>query len=291
MIFLDRKLRDLSLEESYPQTLYETPCISVDRNRDLWVAIEICAQYLESAVDAILVKSAEEIVGTIGGREILAHLRKSPIPDSYFRTKIDDVFFNHVQEINKNSKLVDLIDGWKSIGRAFSVISNNEGEYFSISARKMLEIGKRYKSGIHVSSFPKKEIITFKGDESLREILDLMFKHHIRRVLLENSNKFISDRIILGEISMILKYQDIENLLDIPINQFKFEYTKDITTDLSLGQICLIMDKMDHPCIIYQDSIITPWDISLMLLSENLTEFSGQTYTQKKVCPHCGKEI
>ena len=53
MIFLDRKLRDLSLEELYPQSLFETPCISVDKNRELWVAIEICAQYLESAVDAI----------------------------------------------------------------------------------------------------------------------------------------------------------------------------------------------------------------------------------------------
>lgn len=291
MIFLDRKLHDLTLEELYPQSLFETPCISVDINRDLWVAIEICAQYLESAVDAILVKDGDELVGTIGGREILSHLRKTPIPDSYFRTKIDDVYFRHVQEVDKNNKLVDLIDRWKSIGRAFSIISNQEGEYFSISARKMLEIGKRYKSGIYVSSFPKKAIVTFEGDESLRKILDLMFKHHIRRILLKNSNKFISDRIILGEISMLLKYQEVDNLLDIPINQFKFEYAKEITTDLSLGQICLIMDKMDHPCIIYQDSIITPWDISLMLLAETLTEFSGQTYTQKKVCPHCGKEI
>lgn len=109
--------------------------------------------------------------------------------------------------------------------------------------------------------------------------------------MLEDSNQFISDRIILGEISMILKYQDISNLLDIPINKFKFEYVKEITTDLTLNQICLIMDKMDHPCIVYQDSIVTPWDVCLILLSENLTEFSGKTYQQKKICPHCGKEI
>lgn len=279
------------MEELFPQTLFEIPCITVDKSRDILVAIEMSAQYLESAVDAIVVVSQNNPVGTIGGREILSHLRKNTIPDSYFRTKIDDVFFNYFPIVEKKIKLGDLMSKWKSTGRAFSVISNQDGDYFSISSRKMLEIGKRYKSGISVSSIPKKKIITFKEDETLGEILNKMFKNHIRRILLENSNQFISDRIILGKISMILKYQDIDNLLDIPINQFKFEYTKEITTDLTLSQICLIMDKMDHPCILYQDSIVTPWDICLILLSENLTEFSSKTYLQKRLCPHCGKEI
>jgi predicted transcriptional regulator len=279
------------LEELFSQTLFETPCISVDKNRDIWVAIEMCAQYLESAVDAIIVVSQNNPIGTIGGREILSHLRKNTIPDSYFRTKIEDIFFNYFPQVEGNIKFDDLMNKWKSTGRAFSIISNQYGDYFSISSRKMLEIGKRYKSGISVSSIPKKKIVTFKEDESLGDILNRMFKNHIRRILLENSNQFISDRIILGKISMLLKYQDIDNLLDIPINQFKFEYTKEITTDLTLSQICLIMDKMDHPCILYQDSIVTPWDICLILLSENLTEFSGKTYLQKRLCPHCGKEI
>jgi predicted transcriptional regulator len=279
------------LEELFSQTLFETPCISVDKNRDIWVAIEMCAQYLESAVDAIIVVSQNNPIGTIGGREILSHLRKNTIPDSYFRTKIEDIFFNYFPQVEGNIKFDDLMNKWKSTGRAFSIISNQYGDYFSISSRKMLEIGKRYKSGISVSSIPKKKIVTFKEDESLGDILNRMFKNHIRRILLENSNQFISDRIILGKISMLLKYQDIDNLLDIPINQFKFEYTKEITTDLTLSQICLIMDKMDHPCILYQDSIVTPWDICLILLSENLTEFSGKTYLQKRLCPHYRKEI
>ena len=61
----------------------------------------------------------------------------------------------------------------------------------------MLEIGKRYKSGISISSFTKKKIVTFKEDESLSDILNRMFKNHVRRLMLEDSNQFISDRIIL----------------------------------------------------------------------------------------------
>jgi predicted transcriptional regulator len=279
------------LEEVFSQTLFDTPCIFLDKSRDVLVAIEMCAQYLESSADAIIVLSQNNPIGTIGGREILSHLRKNTIPDSYFRTKVEDIFFNYFPQVEKKIKLVDLINTWKSTGRAFSIISNQHDEYFSISSRKMLEIGKRYKSGISISSFPKKKIVTFKEDESLSDILNRMFKNHVRRLMLEDSNQFISDRIILGEISMLLKYQDLDNLLDVPINQFKFEYTKEITTDLTLNQVCLIMDKMDHPCILSRDSIITPWDISIILLSESLTEYSGKTYLQKKMCPHCGKEI
>jgi predicted transcriptional regulator len=279
------------LEEVFSQTLFDTPCIFLDKSRDVLVAIEMCAQYLESSADAIIVQSQNNPIGTIGGREILSHLRKNTIPDSYFRTKVEDIFFNYFPQVEKKIKLVDLINTWKSTGRAFSIISNQHDEYFSISSRKMLEIGKRYKSGISISSFPKKKIVTFKEDESLSDILNRMFKNHVRRLMLEDSNQFISDRIILGEISMLLKYQDLDNLLDVPINQFKFEYTKEITTDLTLNQVCLIMDKMDHPCILSRDSIITPWDISIILLSESLTEYSGKTYLQKKMCPHCGKEI
>ena len=106
-----------------------------------------------------------------------------------------------------------------------------------------------------------------------------MFKNCTRKIILENSNQFISDRLILGEISNLLKkFQEIDNLLDIPINQFKFEYAKEIIADLTLNQICLIMDKMDHPCILYQDSIVTSWDIYLILLSEKLTESYGKNY-------------
>lgn len=129
----------------------------MDKNRDILIAIEMSAQYLESAVDAIVVASENNPVGTIGGREILSHLRKNTLPDSYFRTKIDDVFFNYFPIVEKKINLGDLMSKWKSTGRAFSVISNQYGDYFSISSRKMLEIGKRYKSDISVSSIPKKK--------------------------------------------------------------------------------------------------------------------------------------
>ncbi|MGD1838946.1 MAG: CBS domain-containing protein [Nitrososphaeraceae archaeon] len=287
----ERKIHELSLEELFPQTLFETESITVDKNTELWIVGEMCAQYLESAIDALLVTENNAPVGIIGGYEILSYLRKNPTRNAYLEHKIDKIFFKPVPQINKKIKLFELIENWRSTRRAFSVIHNGTNDYFSISARKMLEIGKQFRSGVYISDIPKKKSITFNGDENVGEILDLMFKNGTRRILLENSNQFISYRIIIAKISMISKFHDLDYFLDIPINQFEFEYGKEIKSDLSLSQICLIMDKMDHPCLLYQNSIITAWDICLILLSDKLTEYSGKNYSQKKTCPHCGKEI
>jgi hypothetical protein len=96
--------------------------------------------------------------------------------------------------------------------------------------------------------------------------------HFTAQVLLEESNQYISDRLILGEISKMLRFQtDIDYLLDISTNQFTLENAEVITEDLKFNQICSIMEKMDHPFVVYNDTVFTPWDVCLTLLSEDLT--------------------
>ena len=159
----------------------------------------------------------------------------------------------------------------------------------------MLEIGKKIKTDISVSSMvKKKDIITFQRDNSLGKILNLMYKHNTRKLLLENTNQFISDRIILGEIAKMLKLpaNPSESFLDIPVTMFKLEYIR-VIRDLNLNELCIIMDKMDHPYVNHKDIIVTPWDVCLALMSESLTEdlMGLSTIEHQRICPHCGKEI
>ena len=159
----------------------------------------------------------------------------------------------------------------------------------------MLETGKRIKTDLSVSSMvKKKEIVSFHRDDSVGKILNLMYKHNIRKLLLENTNQFISDRIIIGEISKMLKLQEnpSESFLDMPVRMFKLEYIK-VIRDLNLSQLCTVMDKMDHPYVMYKDIIVTPWDVCLALMSESLTEdLMELSSTQHvRVCPHCGKVL
>jgi hypothetical protein len=116
-----------------------------------------------------------------------------------------------------------------------------------------------------------------------------MFEHNTRKLLLEYSNQFISDRIILEEISKMLKFQpDVENFLDIPVNQIDLQKATILKEDLNLNQISLMLYKMDHPYLIYKDISVSPWDICLALLSDDVTQRSAES---KKSCPHCGGDV
>jgi regulator of extracellular matrix RemA (YlzA/DUF370 family) len=174
--------------------------------------------------------------------------------------------------IEKKTKLRDLMDIWKNSHRAFSIILNEFGDCSTISARRMIEVGTKCQTSISISSMPKKKIVTFRRDASLGKILDLMYENKTRKLLLEESNQFISDRLILGEISKMLRFEtEIDYFLDVSANQFTLENAKAITEDLNFNQICSIMERMDHPFVVYKDTVFTPWDVCLTLLSEELT--------------------
>lgn len=287
-------LSGLTLEQLFPDTLTDTNCVYIDKSREVWVATEMCAQYIESNVDAIAVRGEDnKPIGIVGGFDILDCIRKNPTRDFQYERKVDEIMFRGVPQVGLTTTLKDLLETWKESRRAFALIPNGSGDYSPISARKMLEIGIRCKTDISISSLPKKETITFHHDDSLGDVVESMFANNARKVLLENSNQFISDRMILGEISRILNFQkDVDNLLDVPVKQIKLEHVRELKEDLRLEQFCSIMDKMDHPFVVYKGNIITPWDVCVTLLSEELsTTALGERYRKTRTCPHCGKEI
>jgi len=284
-------IMELTLGQLFPETLTDTNCVFVDKDREIWIATEMCAQYLESTIDALVVQDDGKSVGIVGGYDILDYLRKNPTRDSQYQHTTQEIMFKDVPQVTSQTKFKDLMDTWKNSRRAFAVIQNPSGSYSPVSARKMLEVGKKYKTDLSVSSMPKKNIVTFQGDEPLREILELMFNNKTRKLLLGTSNQFISDRTILEGLSRILKFQkDIDNLLDVPINKFTFDHIKVLTEDLPFDKLCKVMDRMEHPYVIYKDIVVSPWDICLALSSEDMQKLDAKLEMAKK-CPHCGKDV
>ncbi|HZC48185.1 MAG TPA: hypothetical protein VE244_03885 [Nitrososphaeraceae archaeon] len=71
--------------------------------------------------------------------------------------------FEDFLQVQKETIFKDLIEKWKHTRRAFAVIANVSEGYSPISARKMLEIGKKIKTDISVSSMDKKrKLLLFK---------------------------------------------------------------------------------------------------------------------------------
>jgi predicted transcriptional regulator len=286
-----KPISELTLQELFGKTLTDTSCVYIDKEREVWVATEMCAQYLESTIDAILVRDDSKPVGIVGGYDLLDHMRKNPTRDFQYTTQVGEIMFQNLPMIDRNTRFGDLMQEWKESRRAFAYLHNESGDYSPISARKMLEVGMRSASGTNISSMPKKKLVTFSKDDSLGRILDLMYENKTRKLILENSNQFISDRLILGDISRILKFQaNFEYFLDIPASQLKMEYLRVIREDTELARLCSIMDKMDHPYVLYKDAVVTPWDVCLALESEYLIEPLQEAYA-RRTCPNCGHDL
>jgi predicted transcriptional regulator len=270
--------------------LTDTPCVYLNQEREVWVATEMCVQYLESTVDSIVIRNDDLTpVGIVGGYDLLNHIRKNPTRDFQYENKVKEIMYEKLPIVEKETRFKDLMEKWKDSRRAFAITPNSFQGYSPVSARKMLDVGIKCQSKISISSMPKKKIITFGLDDSLGKIIDLMFEYNTRKLLLEYSNQFISDRIILEEISKMIKFHpDIENFLDIPVSQIGLQEVTVLKEDVTLNQMCLMLYKMDHPYLIYKDISVSPWDICLTLLSDDVTQRSTES---KRSCPHCGGDI
>ncbi len=286
-------ISEQTLEQIFSDSLTDTPCVYLHKEREVYIATEMCEQYLESLVDSLVIRDDDhKPIGVIGGYDLLKHIRANPTRSYQYETKVKEIMFKNLIIVEKGITFQDLMEKWMPSRRAFAIIPNAFQGYSPISARKMLEVGIKCKTNISISSMPKKKMVTFQPDDSLSKIVDLMFKHKTRKLLLEYSNQFISDRLILREISKLLKFQpDVDNLLDIPVNQVELENVAVILEDMNLNQLCTKMYEMDHPYVIYKDISVTPWDICKVLVSEKIAESYKIESSEKIVCPHCGKEL
>lgn len=269
------KISEFALIDLLPLSLTTTPCVSVQKQNKVQEAIVLLVPYLESMTDSLIVTNGDnKPLGIVGGREILEQILSNP-SSNLFESKVENVMSPQITIVSGTTKLKDVIEKWKKTGRAFSIIPNVIGGYSAISARKLLEVGKSSMTEMTISDMPKKKSITFKVGTTVNSVINMMLKHKTRKLLLENSNQFISDRIIIEKIATDFNYlKNTNNFLDLPVIDFDLEYAKIITKDLNINELSSIMFGMMHPYVVFKDQAISPWDICLALLSEKIQEYS-----------------
>ncbi|MEM4252573.1 MAG: CBS domain-containing protein [Candidatus Nitrosotenuis sp.] len=269
------KISEIAIRDLLPLSLMSTPCVSIQKQAKVEEAVGLLVPYLESMTDSLVVTGDKnEPVGIIGGREVIEKVLANPTSRIFDHTTAENIMSLQITKILGTTKLKEIIEEWQKTGRAFSIIPNSIGGYSAISARKILEIGKSSMTDMSISELPKKKTVTFSMDATVNEVIKLMLKHGTRKLLLENTNQFVSDRIIIEKIATDLNYlRNTDNFLDLPIVGFGLEYAKVITKDLKVNELASIMFGMMHPYAIFKDRTISPWDICLALLSERMQEY------------------
>ena len=265
-----------TLKDLLPLSLSSTPAVSIRKENKMWTAACMLMHYLESFTDSLVVTEGDEKpIGLIGGKEVIENIFENPSSNFFDKTTVEQVTDKNLIILSEKIKLVELLEKWKQTRRAFSIIPNHLGGYSAISGRKLLEIATNCITDVTISELPKKEIITFNRTDTMKDIISLMLQNNTRRLILKNTNMFINDRLIIQTIAQKFDFFRNVNFLDHRVAEsFNLEEAKKISNDMNLTEISKIMSVMIHPCIIFQDQVITPWDICAALQSDRI-EFLG----------------
>jgi len=269
-------IHNQTLNDLLPLSLRSTPAVSIRKENKMWVATCMLMHYLESFTDSLVVTEGDEKpIGVIGGREIIENIFKNTSSDFFDKTTVEQVTDKNLIILSEKTKLVELLETWKQSRRAFSIIPNSLGGYSAISGRKLLEIGANCITDITISELPKKEVITFNRTDTMKDIISLMLQNNTRKLILKNTNMFISDRLIIQTIAQKFDFfRNVKFLDQMFVESCNLEEAKRISEDMNLVEVSKMMYGMIHPYIIFQDQVITTLDICMALQSDRI-EFLG----------------
>lgn len=264
-----KPLFECTLEEVFPYTLTITSAPIVDVNERLESFASILAFHLESFSDSIVVKENSKLTGFLAGYETLKGLQKNPTYSYFQNTTAGELQNQKLIIVNKDSLLKDLADGMNEIKRAYAILYTDGTNYSVLSARKFLEIGANLTTDFTLADMPKKKLVTFSKDETVQDIITKMFDNQTRRLFLEGTNSFLTDRTILekvvNELDML---KGVDNFLSMNAEIFRLMTAEKTILDLTIPTACRTIYNMVYPCLLTKDNIITPWDI-VKFISEN----------------------
>ncbi|HEX5457061.1 MAG TPA: CBS domain-containing protein [Candidatus Nitrosotalea sp.] len=263
-------LASRSLEEILPQSLFSTPAVSIRIEDTLGDAASLLPHHLETLTDSLVATNNDKPVGIVAGVEVLKYVLKNQTVGFLDKTKIGEIMSNLIIT-NSTSKFSELVSLWLQTRRAFAILPNQYHGYSVISARKILEVGTGFKINTTISAIPTKKVITFHKDDTVRQIVQRMFDNKTRKLVLEGTSSFINDRIIIEKLAREFNcLRGGEDFLGMNSDIFRLEQTKIVSDDLTITEACKIMQNMKSPYLMTNEKAISPWDVILILASENL---------------------
>src|SRR5574340_958949 len=269
---MNQYLANKTLEEIFSESLFSTPAVSIRVEDTLAEAAILLPHHLETLTDSLVAVSNDKPVGIVGGIEVLDGIINNHTPSFLDKTKIGDVMSKKLVITNQKSKFSDIVKQWSQTRRAFAIIPNQYHGYSVISARKILDVGILFKINTTNAAVPRKKIITFHKEETVGQIIKRMFDNKTRKLILEGTDFFISDRIIIQKLVREFNcLRDGRDFLETSAGNFSLEQAKRISDDLTISDACKIMQDMRSPYLIDNEKTISPWDIVSVLVFENLS--------------------
>lgn len=254
-----------SFEEVLPYSLLSVPISAITPNDNVWIATSMLSR-ISDITDNLVVVEDEFPIGTISPYEIMHGLRKNP-SSHYLQENVTRIMSVDFYIDSRNINLIDVLSRMNKTKNPFTIIENGKHDFSQFSIKQVLEIGVLCKTDITVAMFPKRKIPTFKKEDKLRNVIELLSENNNKLLLLENQVSFVSHKMVLDKIKDLNNTQN-GNILDLSASTFKTITPTLISEKLTLAEICKIMQSMENPYVMTSDHVITPYDILEVLCKE-----------------------
>lgn len=237
-------------------------------------------------VNALLVKSQENPVGVISGRELTTNLCSTAFEKS-IKMSVEDTMSTNFSIVDEETPVIKLIQSIQKHRRGISFVgekTNNGANIIgSVTFQDLLELYARTTSSALISDLPLHETITISPNASILTGLNMMLKNNIRRIFLETENMpFVTERDIFAIVYDGVLKKDF-SVLTKPLSHCK-NHSPMIIKNETVKQICQTIITTNVSCVTTDKKyLVTPWDLTNAFLIDSIHEFREKLVESEKL--------
>ncbi len=256
-------LKECTIEDILPHLLVYSSITNIDSKEKMWVATSMLARFLETFTNNLVAMENNVPAGMLGSQEVIKEFLKTPYHSFFSDFTVKQVMKNDLYVALPSTKVNDLLRKMKQTQRDFALVQNEDGDYSTISARRLLEVGILCDTRMKVSDIPPKLIPTFNRGDTIDMIITKMIQNNTEVLILENTPKFINTQIIFEKIVELDYLDGVDDFLDLKATALNLKSGKIISENMTIPDMCKIMLSMKHSFVMTINNVLTPWDVIL----------------------------
>lgn len=214
-------------------------------------------------VDGLVVLDGQKAIGRIGGQHIIQYILQHQ--EGWFQSTASQIMNQTASPVEASDPLSVALDIFRKTRFAFVPITIDGRVATSLSMRDVLRVavGKLVMPVGEVSS----KLVSVKYSTSIEKALELMLEKGIRNLAVMSESgtiRIVNDRKML---EFLLSYEGRRvfaspmGLDAVSVDFLDLPAPKYIKQGTSAGIAAELLSDVNTPCLLCDDSIVTPWDI------------------------------
>jgi CBS domain-containing protein len=208
----------------------------------------------------------------ISGYSCLSKLLQSD-PQEYkrFLDQPSEAVSVELATISGDSDLADLFSLFDKTRLGFAWVEDTSGSKIGgfASMRDLLGLyGKSViRANLTAREVESSPVLSLPGDTTLKQALEKMIKSRVRRVLISETQRIVSDRQIIDYVFCISKLGETSRkpsaLLDANLGDLESILPERVSPDAKVNEIAgkLFANSTKGDCLICEKGLVTPWDM------------------------------